>query len=238
MPQKTGSPVLEKPKDTAIKSLALIAGKKSLVCKVCNIPIQRQTTYAGVIQSKICTTCLRAKQKEKRERNLTRLAERKQKNREKKLRTCLDCLERPREKNKNRCRTCRLKNDVQYWSKKAWGVFSEYIRRRSAAFNDYVACYTCRKQFLWKQLNAGHFDHRGRERYKAIDFEPKHIQAQCVNCNKGKNGEQFLFGKHLEEDYGKEWPEQIRKRRATELPLTIPALQEKIEFYQTKLKEL
>jgi hypothetical protein len=77
-------------------------------------------------------------------------------------------------------------------------VFSEWVRR-SAAVDGYAECFTCRKRLPWKELHAGHFVSR---RHMATRWEPMNVQPQCCGCNTFKAGEQYAFGKRLDEMYG------------------------------------
>ena len=121
--------------------------------------------------------------------------------------------------------------EIRTLEKKAWKVFSKAIRERHITFQDYVECYTCRRLRPLKSIDAGHFKHRGNARYKAIDFHPDHIHAQCKECNGFKDGMNYEFGKRLEEDYGEEWVKKITRRRETDLPLTKDELLEIINKY-------
>jgi hypothetical protein len=77
-------------------------------------------------------------------------------------------------------------------------VFSEWVRR-SAATDGYAECFTCRRKLPWKQLHAGHFVSR---RHMATRWEPMNVQPQCCGCNTFRAGEQYAFGKRLDETYG------------------------------------
>jgi hypothetical protein len=129
------------------------------------------------------------------------------------------------------CNTCRYETDIWYWAKKAWTAFANYIKDQAQNFQGYIECYTCCKLFPREQINAGHFKHRGNQRYRAIDFELKHIKPQCVYCNNGQAGMGYEFGKRLEQEYGEEWVKEIKYRRTAEPELTIEELKEIIHRY-------
>lgn len=141
---------------------------------------------------------------------------------------CTRCKLKPRTKKSLRCASCKRDVDPKYWAKKAWGVFSEYIRRRGADWKGEVSCYTCGKVKHYKEMQAGHFAHKGNQNYRAIDFEPKHLRPQCYWCNSQRHGAgmSWEFGQNLEQEYGKDWLLEIKRRRKIEPALTIEELKE------------
>jgi hypothetical protein len=77
--------------------------------------------------------------------------------------------------------------------RKAWAVFSEYIRRR-----DKGVCCTCGSINNWKDTNAGHYKHG------VLDFDEMNINCQCVGCNKWNHGRLDRYGDFLRGKYGEE----------------------------------
>ena len=75
--------------------------------------------------------------------------------------------------------------------RKAWAVFSEYIRRR-----DKGICCTCYSVNHWKDTNAGHFKHN------VLDFDEMNINCQCVSCNKYNHGRLDRYSDFLRAKYG------------------------------------
>src|SRR3990167_3937552 len=62
--------------------------------------------------------------------------------------------------------------------KKAWNVFSKWIRERDKT------CITCGSR---SSLQAGHFWHG------VLDFDPMNINAQCSGCNHFKSGNLAIY---------------------------------------------
>ena len=89
--------------------------------------------------------------------------------------------------------------------KKAWKLWSIYIRKSKANFQDKTPCYTCGLLFNWKDMNAGHF------RHDTHDFEEMNIHPQCVRCNKYLSGNLAQYTLHLIKDYGHERVEKFMK---------------------------
>ena len=82
--------------------------------------------------------------------------------------------------------------------KKLDAVFSQYIRLKDADEFGNVTCFTCGKVDHWKKLQNGHFQSR---KHYATRWDEMNCQVQCVSCNMFKGGEQFLFGKYLDERF-------------------------------------
>ena len=82
--------------------------------------------------------------------------------------------------------------------KKLDAVFSQYIRLKDADEFGNATCFTCGKVDHWKKLQNGHFQSR---KHYATRWDEMNCQVQCVSCNMFKGGEQFLFGKYLDERF-------------------------------------
>ena len=76
--------------------------------------------------------------------------------------------------------------------KKAWDLFSRYVRKR-----DEGVCYTCGDIRPWKEQNAGHFVHKD-----CLDYDEMNIHCQCVRCNKWLHGNLATYSLKLICDYG------------------------------------
>ena len=81
--------------------------------------------------------------------------------------------------------------------KKLDAIFSQYIRLKDAV-NGYAVCFTCGKKDHWKKLQNGHFQSR---KHYATRWDEQNCQVQCAGCNVFKYGEQYVFGKNLDEKY-------------------------------------
>lgn len=69
---------------------------------------------------------------------------------------------------------------VSSLKKKAWRLFSLYIRQRDATSEGYVRCVSCGVMKHWKQGDAGHFIDGRRN---SILFDPRNCHFQCKGCN-------------------------------------------------------
>ena len=154
-----------------------------------------------------CLQCISALNRQKKILKLQRLDLRKQKKKEKR------------------------ENHYKLVSKKAWNLFAKSLKQGK----DYFTCYTCGKVLPIEQAQAGHCFHRGKQRYKALDFDPKHIRLQCGGCNCFSTGQTNIFQAKLTRELGIEEVEKMIWRRHNELPLTVEELKDLIKFYQEKI---
>src|SRR3990172_6535709 len=87
---------------------------------------------------------------------------------------------------------------VSSLKKKAWKVFSEYIRKRDSDWRGWGKCYTCGKKLFWKSGDAGHFISRV---HNNTLFSELNVHLQCKHCN-NQGGEPAAYALHLIKDYG------------------------------------
>lgn len=93
--------------------------------------------------------------------------------------------------------------------KKAWKLFSEWIRKKDADFAGYVSCICCGRQYLWNsgEIHAGHWIH------DKLDFDERNVHPQCKNCNfKYNKNTNTAYAIYMAQRYGAEEMERIRKQ--------------------------
>lgn len=102
---------------------------------------------------------------------------------------------------------------------KCWNMFSEMIRAKYADWRGHVKCYTCGKTGRWKgdRFQAGHFQ---CGRGNAVLFDEQQVRVQCYKCNCVNYGEQYVFGKRLEDEIGVERVEQLKKNKSKTIQYT------------------
>lgn len=118
------------------------------------------------------------------------------------------------------------------WHKKAWGAFSEYVRRRGADSRGMVACYTCYKKSPWQEMHAGHRYHN------RLDFDLRNIHPQDPACNTYRHGELGEYERHLIEDNGLEFAQQLKKDAFQHHGYSLQELKNIYEEYSNLLKSL
>jgi len=113
-------------------------------------------------------------------------------------------------------------------------VFSIYIRRRYAK-NDIAECFTCGKKDNYKKLQCGHFQSR---KHYSTRWDEINCQVQCAGCNVFKYGEQFIFGKNLDLEYGAGCSESLYYKAKQITKFSTPEIEELITKYNLLIKDL
>jgi len=119
--------------------------------------------------------------------------------------------------------------------KKLDAVFSKYIRWYYADDSGYVECYTCAVSKPVKEMQCGHFQSR---KHRSTRWHKNNCRPQCVKCNVFSQGEQYMFGKLLELEIGKENVEQLLATSRKTIKLGKVDLECLIEHYTEELKKL
>jgi len=128
---------------------------------------------------------------------------------------------------------------VKSLKKKLWVIFSLYIRTRdcfaTTGTSAFAFCITCPKRYHLKALQAGHFI---PGRHNANLFSEKGTHAQCYNCNINLRGNTLEYRRKIIELYGKGADIELENKAKEIKQFTIPELNQMIEYYKNKLKEL
>jgi hypothetical protein len=119
--------------------------------------------------------------------------------------------------------------------KKAWQVFSEYIRRKYADAQGMVRCVTCGAIKFWKEMQAGHLlDGRSN----SVLFDEEIVFPQCPGCNLFKNGNKEVYIPWWIDRFGRaKYDEKIAQKKKT-IKYTEEDYQQIIETYKEKTAKL
>lgn len=109
-------------------------------------------------------------------------------------------------------------------------VFSEFIRRR-----DKGKCFTCGAKKEWKDTDAGHYIKR---QHLATRWSEVNVNCQCMGCNRFRDGNKEVYAIRLERKYGYGILQKLEVLRDKGKRFKLSELEELIEKYQNKLKEL
>jgi len=120
------------------------------------------------------------------------------------------------------------KTSTKGLKKKAWSVFSEYIRKRGADENGYTYCCSCGQRSHWRNLQAGHYYH-GHS--KQSFFDEINVHGQCVKCNHYLSGNLIEYTRFMQDKYTKEQLENLRLRSKQILKLGRADLEAIIKKY-------
>jgi hypothetical protein len=118
--------------------------------------------------------------------------------------------------------------------KKLDDIFSIYIRRRYA-IDDLAECFTCGVQRHYKELQCGHF--QSRRKY-STRWDKLNCQVQCAKCNIFSQGEQYLFGKRLDETYGEGTANELALKSNLLVKLSTNELENLITVYKDLINKL
>lgn len=130
----------------------------------------------------------------------------------------------------------RKKTQKQKLKDRADQVFSEYIRLKYSDWRGYCGCYTCDKIAHYKDgMQNGHFISRGSS---TLRYSEENCRVQCYVCNCIKNGNYITYTIRLIEEVGIEKVEELREMGKELHQFTETELQEIIDKYTQKIKDL
>jgi hypothetical protein len=127
------------------------------------------------------------------------------------------------------------KVSISKLKKKAWDVFSLYIRTKYADPMGGVVCYTCERLFTIKTTQAGH-GIAGRN--NAVLFCEPLVRPQCVGCNFFGGGKYAIFMDKLIKEYGAEKFSQLVMMSTMTVQRKAQDYIDIYETYRQKLAEL
>jgi hypothetical protein len=120
--------------------------------------------------------------------------------------------------------------------KKAWKLFSEYVRSKDADDQGRVECFTCGKVLHWKQdAQAGHAI---GGRHNAVLFDESIVRPQCCHCNIFLRGNYSIFAIKLIRENSMEWFEKKLADSRKTMKYTRSDLNDLIDLYKSKLKAI
>lgn len=115
------------------------------------------------------------------------------------------------------------KKSVAKLKKKADALFSQYVRLRDADKRGVAPCITCGVKKNWKDMQAGHFIKRS---VSLLRYDEENVNAQCMQCNVFKYGEQYLYAKALDDKYGDGTADKLNSQRWETHKFTVAELEE------------
>lgn len=113
-------------------------------------------------------------------------------------------------------------------------IFSQFIRLRGCNEEGWGNCYTCGCLRHYKEVDCGHFITRAK---LATRWKEENSQFQCKQCNMN-GGQQYVFGKNLDEQYGEGTAEAILLESNQNKKWTVEELEEKCRYYTRKVNEI
>ena len=117
-------------------------------------------------------------------------------------------------------------------------VFSQYIRLRDARELNgewQAMCVTSGEWKHWKNQQAGHFFTRGRY---ATRWDETNVHVQSYRDNVLLKGNYIVYTRWMIDKYGREYVDELERKSLTQAKFSRADLEEKIEEYKRKVKEL
>ena len=135
------------------------------------------------------------------------------------------------------------RHGLTWWKKKAWNLFSEYVRLRDAiettGTTHSLVCFTCGKTYPAFGRGCAQAGHFVPGRSHILLFEEHGVHGQCYNCNINLKGSPQNYRDKMIEKYGVEETERIEHSRFNHtFKYTIVDLQEKCEDIKLKIEKL
>lgn len=137
----------------------------------------------------------------------------------------------------------KTKSELKKAKEKCWEAFSAYIRTRDCIrFRnslDEGMCVTCKREYPYKRLQAGHFI-PGRS--NSVLFDERIVYSQCFGCNQnppyglgGNYVEYFVF---MEKEWGREKIDEFRALKHKIVKFTPYELLAMADDFLTRTEEL
>lgn len=128
------------------------------------------------------------------------------------------------------------KKSLTSYKKKAWSLCSQYIRRKSADPDGFVACVCCGLRKHWKEQHASHLV---PSRRLGILFDERGIKVCCYGCNVKEHGNIHAYIEYMNGEYGRKYTdsliEELRRNAKKAIKFTSTDYEQIITKYQALL---
>ena len=114
-------------------------------------------------------------------------------------------------------------------------IFSEFIRLRDADDRGFIRCISCDKIVHWKQSDCGHYISR---KHNSLRYDEINCNAQCVECNRMKDGNDKNYRIGLIKKYGIECVESIEIKKHSTCKMGKSEINTLVIQYKNKLSEI
>lgn len=121
--------------------------------------------------------------------------------------------------------------------KKLDEVFSEFIRLRDSKPYGFKAfkCISCGRVLPFTMADCGHFVKRSN---MATRWDEENCHAQCIDCNRFRDGNYDAFNRSLVIRLGQDKVEELIRRGHQTVKFSKSEIDEKIRYYKEQIKEL
>lgn len=123
--------------------------------------------------------------------------------------------------------------------KKAWEIFSKYIRLRDCLLTTRTKergkCITCGREYEFKSLQAGHCI---SGRHNSLLFDEMAVHAQCYYCNIQLGGNLAVYYRVINNMFGAGSYENLELRDKMLVKISPEGYEEIYSRYKQKYEEL
>lgn len=124
---------------------------------------------------------------------------------------------------------------VSSQKKKLDAVFSQYVRAKAADDSGYATCVTCNVRKPWKELQAGHYEKRGKN---TLRYDETNVHPQCVGCNVFQKGNYTRYARYMIEMYGADYLKELEEEAKKTKQWKVFELNDLLDYYKGELKRV
>lgn len=115
-------------------------------------------------------------------------------------------------------------------------IFSQYVRIKGADRNTQIGvCVTCGVKKPWKELQAGHYEKRGKNQLR---YDETNVHPQCVGCNVFQKGNYTRYARYMIDMYGADYLKELEEEAKKIKQWKVYELEDLLTEYKAKLKAL
>jgi hypothetical protein len=114
-------------------------------------------------------------------------------------------------------------------------VFSEFIRKRDSDKSGRIRCISCGRKIPWQMSDCGHYIDRD---HMSTRFSEINNNAQCVPCNRFRDGNTKAYRMGLVRKYGEMAVQELEEKKYQVLKLSQAEINEMVKYYKLKIKEI
>jgi hypothetical protein len=114
-------------------------------------------------------------------------------------------------------------------------IFSEYVRLEQADDKGMCICVSCGIMKYWQDIDAGHFYSR---QHRSVRWDEMNVHPECRYCNRFNIDHHIGYFKFMLDRYGVYKMQELTDRKNTAKKWTREELQELIDIYTERVKQL
>lgn len=126
---------------------------------------------------------------------------------------------------------------LQSLKRKAWSLFSLWVRQRDADHRGLNNCVSCGKVIDWKSLQAGHFIPKSHG--LVYYFHEKNVHPQCEYCNIwDKENAKIMYTQWMIGKYGVTILDELQELKKTPAKYSRGDYETLIELLKMRIEDI